>query len=127
MVDALFVDGAGTPYTELPVRDATGNAQLSRRFGGAKLAYSALLIATTDLTPTVGKTLRALWVAFVPNADNATSNLVQIGFVGAASQLYTGYALAHWERFDAPAVNTALRITLANTQPVALTVHYEEF
>jgi len=119
--------------TPLPVSSAslplpTGATQevtLGRRFGGAKLAYSAVLTATTDLTPTVGKAIRLLWVAFIPNSDNTTSNLVTVGYVGGGA-LYTGYAMAHWERFDG-AVNTALRITVANAQPVAVTVHYEEF
>lgn len=99
---------------------------LARRFGGSKLAFSSLITATTDITPTTGKSIRLLWVAFVPNGDNASSNLVTIGFVGSGVNLYTGYALAHWERFDG-SVNTKLRITLANAQPVAVTVHYEEF
>lgn len=99
---------------------------LARRFGGSKLAYSAVLTATTDITPTSGKAMRLLWVCFIPNPDNSSANLVTIGFVGAGSSLYTGYALAHWERFDG-SLNTALRVTLANSQPVAVTVHYEEF
>jgi hypothetical protein len=102
------------------------DAQLVRRFGGSKLAYSGLLTSTTDITPTVGKAIRLLWVAFVPSSDNSAANLVTVGFVDAAAPCYTGYALAHWERFDG-AVNQKLRITLATAEPVAVTVHYEEF
>jgi hypothetical protein len=123
----LKASAAGVLSVDSTTAGAAAEVTLGRRFGGSKLAYSALLTSTTtDITPTTGKTLRLLWVAFVPNSDNSTANLVQIGFVGGGA-VYTGYALAHWERFDGPSPNTALRVTLANTQPVAVTVHYEEF
>lgn len=102
-------------------------ATLARRFGGSKLAYSGLLTADHDITPSAPtKSIRLLWVAFVPNPDNSGANLVTVGFEGASTPVYTGYALAHWEMFDgAPGV--PLQISLANNQPVAVTVHYEEF
>lgn len=115
-------DAEVTPANPVPV----GATTLDRRFGGSKLAYAAVLTATSDITPTSGKAIRLLWVAFIPNPDNSSANLVTVGFVAAATSLYTGYALAHWERFDG-AVDQHLRITLANSQPVAVTVHYEEF
>jgi hypothetical protein len=99
---------------------------LASRFGGGKLAFSNELVASQNIVPTTGKRIRLLWVAFVPNPDNTAANLVKIGFVGAPSFLYTGYALAHWEKFEG-GVDVPLRITLATNQPVAVTVHYEEF
>ena len=99
-------------------------ATLARRFGGAKLAYSGLLTGSHTITPSAGKKISLLWVAFVPSPDNSTANLVQVGFDGD-TPVYTGYALAHWERFDG-AVGQNLIVTLANSQPVAVTVHYEE-
>lgn len=105
--------------------EVASETTLGRRFGGSKLPFSGLLTSTTDVTPTSGKAIRLLWASVIPNPDNSTANLVQIGFVGD-TPAYTTYALAHWERFDGD-TDQVLRITLANSQPVAVTVHYEEF
>lgn len=113
----------------MPLQNAFGDLALeatqARRYGGGKKAYAAVLTGNADITPAAGKAIRVVWVAFVPNSDNASSNLVTVGFVNAASSLYVGYAMAHWEVFTGP-VGTALRISLANSQQVAVTVHYEE-
>lgn len=100
---------------------------LARRFGGAKLAFAARLTASSSITPAAGKSIRLLWVAFVPDPDGSPANLVTIKWSGAVGALYVGYALAHWERFDAPAADTPLLINLSNTQAVAVTIHYEEY
>lgn len=101
------------------------DSTLARRFGGGKLAYASVLTATTDISPSSGKAFRLLWIAFIPDSGNVSSNLVTVGFVGGVSSLYAGYAMAHWESFTG-AVNAPLRISLANSQSVAVTVHYEE-
>lgn len=101
---------------------------LDRRFGNTVKSWTnggALLTTTTDITPTTGKKIRLLWLQALPNSDNDVANLVTVGFVGAAQALYCSYALSHWQMFDG-AVDQALRITLANNRPVAVTVHYEE-
>lgn len=100
-------------------------ASLRRRFGGGKSAYAAVLTANHDIIPAFGKKIRLYWVAFIPNKGNASANLVTVGFVGAASSLYVGYAMAHWEFFEGD-VNQPLRIGLSTGEPVAVTVHYEE-
>lgn len=107
-----------------PVDVADPNTQ--RRFGGAKLAYSGLLTSDHLIDPSaVGNAIRVLWVAFVPSPDNSAANLVQVGFNGDVP-FYTGYALAHWEVFEG-APDQAVLIDLATAEPVAVTVHYEEF
>ena len=102
-------------------------ATLARRFGaGVTLADGGLLTATTTYSPTTGKKMRLKWIIVVPSSDNGSANYVDVRWAGAAKPLYAGYALAHWEAFDAPAINTGLVITLTNNQPVAVTIHYEE-
>lgn len=102
---------------------------LSRRFGDDVLTWSnggLAMTATTTLSPTAGTSLRILWVSVQPNSDNSVSNLIQVGFVGVAQPLYTAYVIGHWQKCDAPADDVGLRFTLANSQPVAVTVHYSE-
>ncbi len=125
---AVAVSGTVTVSnpTTSPETGLSKEVTLGRRFGGSKLSDGGNYTATTDITPTAGMAMRLLWVAFVPNSDNTAANLIDVRFVGAAKPLYVGYAMAHWERFDG-ALNTALRITLSNSQPVAVTVHFEEY
>lgn len=99
---------------------------LQYRFGGGKSAYSGVLTTsgdTTVITPASGKRIRLFWVAFVPNSDNSAANLVTIKI--GATTYYTGYAMAHWEVFTG-AVNDTVKVNLANTQAVAVTIHYME-
>ena len=117
--------------TPLPT-GASSEATLGRRFGQVgtpKKAVAALVAIAGDsvfITPTVGKSLRVLWVAFVPSSDNANANLVQVKFGVNGAPFYLGYALAHWEVFEG-ATNVALYLNLAVAQAVAVTIHYEEF
>lgn len=114
--------------TANPETGLAKDATLTPRYSDAVKTYAQLVSASgnTDITPTVGKRIRVLWVAFVPSSDNATSNLVTISHPTTVVNLYVGYAMAHWQRFDVGAVNEVLRINLANAQPVAVTIHYEE-
>ena len=102
---------------------------LSRRFGtSVTLSDGGLLTATTSYGPSSNtKTMRLKWVSAIPSSDNSAANLIDIRWQGASKPLYVGYAIAHWEAFTAPAANTPLIVTLANSQPVAVTIHYEEF
>jgi hypothetical protein len=95
------------------------------RFAGGKTPYAQVLSTagdTTIVTPSGGQRVRMVWVAFVPNSDNTAANLVTVKFT-TGSTPYVGYALSHWEVFDGP-VNQPLVVNLANTQPVAVTIHY---
>ena len=113
--------------TANPETGLAKDATVSRRFGtGVTLSDGGLLTTTTTYTPTVGKMMRLKWIIAVPNSDNSGANYLDVRWQGAAKPLYCGFALAHWEAFTAPAVNTPLVITLANSQPVAVTIHYEE-
>lgn len=96
------------------------------RFSGGKSAYAAVLNtagANTVITPSSGKRIRIFWVAFVPNSDNASANLVTVSI--GSTPIYTGYALAHWEVFTG-AANDTVKVNLANTGSVAVTIHYQE-
>lgn len=103
----------------------TGYAE-DYRFSGGKSAYAATLNTSGDntvITPASGKRIRIFWVAFVPDSDNATANLVTVSI--GATAIYKGYALAHWEVFTGAADETVV-INLANTGTVAVTIHYQE-
>ena len=127
MTDFRFVDGTGADLTEVPVADATSRSSLTRRFGtGVTLAQGGIVTVTTTYLPTVGSRMRLKWVSAIPSSDNTTANLIDIRWAGAATPLYVGYAVAHWEAFTAPAVDTGLIVSLTNSQPVAVTIHYEE-
>lgn len=108
------------------------DSTIQRRFGTVgtpKKAQAALVSAagdTTFITPTSGKSLRVLWVAFVPDSDNLLSTRVQVKFGAAGAPFYLGYAMAHWEVFEG-GLNIPLVINLSAAQAVAVTVHYEEF
>lgn len=122
-VGVLVSNPTTNPETGL-AKDATFNP----RYTDTVKSYAALLSASgnTDIVPTSGKRIRVLWVSFVPNGDNTAANLVTVSYPIAGKTLYVGYAMAHWQRFDDGAVDEHLRINLANTQPVAVTIHYQE-
>lgn len=113
-----------TPAVETGLaKDAT----LSGRFGGGKSAYAAVISTsgdTTVITPAAGKRVRVYWVSFIPNSDNTAANLVTVKFAGGTS-MYVGYAMAHWEEFTGT-TNQAVVVNLSNTQPVAVTIHFQE-
>ncbi len=101
----------------------TGTPDL--RFAGGKTAYAAVLSTaggTVAITPAAGLRVRVVWVAFIPNSDNTAANLVTVSL--GSTVLYIGYAMAHWEAFTG-AVNGTVTVDLSNTQPVAVTIHYE--
>lgn len=120
----LTHDG-GAPIDEdnpFDVRDS----QLTSRYAQPVLSFAQLLTASTNIIPTPGMRIRVLWVAFVPDPDATTSNLVTISYPDSGVDLYCGFALAHWQQFDDGAVDEVLHIELENTNPVAVTVHYQE-
>lgn len=104
--------------------DAATETTLANRFAGGLTPYAAVLTASATITPAAGKYLKVKWVSFIPNPDNVAANLVTIGFA-AGSTLYVGYAMAHWEMFVG-SVNQVLNITLGTSEPVAVTIHYQE-
>lgn len=117
----------------------TGNTSLTNiesdtdfRFGGGKSAYVVTISAsgnTTLITPAAGNRIRLFWIAFVPNSDNGNANLIKLGFGttggSIATELYRGYALAHWEVFTGTA-NQSVIVNATTAEPVAFTIHYQE-
>ena len=101
----------------------------ARRYANPNvLTFAARITGTTQIVPSTAlKSIRLLWVQALPLSDNAIGNLVIVQWHLINPALYCGEAISHWQRLDAPSANLALDIVLANTQPVALTVHYEEF
>ncbi|UTI65621.1 hypothetical protein NBH00_05270 [Paraconexibacter antarcticus] len=98
------------------------------RFAGGKSSFAAVLSTAGDnavIAPAAGKRIRVYWVAFIPSSDNASANLVTVGWPSTAVNMYIGYALAHWEVFTG-AINEPVNVNLANAQPVAVTIHYQE-
>lgn len=105
---------------------AAQKSNLDFRYSGGKLSYASVISTSGNnvvITPTVGKSVRIFWVAFIPNSDNASANLVTVKFTAGAT-LYVGYALAHWEVFTG-AVNDTVTVNLQNAQSVAVTIHYQ--
>lgn len=105
---------------------------MDNRFAGEKSTYGTVITTAGDhdaITPPSGERIRVLWVAFIPDADNAASNLVQMGFGTTGGSIagqpkYVGYAMAHWEPFTGT-VNQSFIINTETVEPVAITVHYE--
>ena len=105
---------------------AAQKANLDYRYSGGKSSYGAVLSTSGDtavLTPASGKRIRVFWVSLIPNSDNTVANLVTVKFTSTV--LYLGYAIAHWEVFTG-STDEVLTVNLANAQPVAFTVHYQE-
>lgn len=114
----LAGSGAVTATNPLPVVSADLSV----------LAHAAVLNtsgANTFITPSAGKSVRLHWVEFLPSSDNVASNLVTVSFVTSGITPYIGYAVAHAQTFTG-AVNEPLTVTLATSEPVAVTVHYQE-
>lgn len=113
----------------LVATEATQSAQkasLDFRYSGGKTSVGGVLnTAGTNvvITPAAGKRIRVFWVSMIPSSDGAAANLVTVA-VGSQT-LYVAYAVAHWEVFTG-VVNASVTFSLANTQPVAYTVHYQE-
>jgi hypothetical protein len=98
---------------------------LARRFGGAKLAYSAAVSAagaTTLITPPAGQRVAVVWVYAMPDPNQSAIPDITIS-VGAVD-IYRGYALAHWERFVG-GVDDIVTVTLDIAIKTLVTVHYE--
>lgn len=101
-------------------------ANLDFRYSGGKSSVGGTLNtagANTVITPAAGKRIRVFWVSVIPSSDGSSANLATVAL--GAQTLYVGYAFAHWEVFTGTA-NTPLTVSLANGQPVAYTVHYQE-
>lgn len=102
------------------------------RYGGGKTAFVTTLAAsggTTLIDPAPGNAIRVFWVAFIPNSDNTAANLIKVGFgtsTNVTTELYRGYAMAHWEVFSGTA-NQNLNINAETAEPVAVTIHYQEY
>lgn len=104
---------------------------LDLRYSGGKTPYSAILSTSGDTiihTPASGKAITLYWIGIIPNSDNSTANLVTVQFGatgGSPTQLYSGYALAHWEPFTG-AVNQTLVVNLGSSQAVSVNCHFTE-
>lgn len=99
---------------------------LDYRFNGGKSAVTATVTSsgdTTVLTPASGKKITLYWVSAINDPDESTTPLIKISL--GATEVYRGYALAHWEPFTG-ATDAALVVNLGNAASVALTAHYTE-
>lgn len=108
-------------------RAGGGAAGNGLRAAGGLSSYAEVLNTSGDhlvVAGVAGRRTRLLWVAFVPAGSNTADNLVTIKFESAASGLYTGYALAHWEPFVS-AVGKGIVVSTATSEPVAVTLHYD--
>lgn len=121
-------DGGEVAVNNLPNEypDTVQQSYLENRYGGGRSSYSVVLSSAgvhQAVTPSAGKSIEVVWVAFIPNSDNPVSNLVS---VGTANQTwYTGYAIAHWEIFNG-GVDEPITVTTENEHQVAVTIHYKE-
>ncbi len=103
-------------------------ADLDRKFAGGKKTYSKIRTANDLITPAAGKAIRVLRVIVIPSADNAAVNPVTIKFTAAAAgnNIFQGYAVGFWEP-SVGAVDDTVSVALTTGEPVAVTIHYEEF
>ena len=97
---------------------------LAPRFSTDVQTYARTITASDTILPPFGQKLRLLWVAFAPNPDAEELTPITVGFEGDAEQLYSGYAMAHWQIFEGEE-DQALEIILGSTVPVSITVHYQ--
>lgn len=129
----VIVDsGAAITGYALETTQLVVQADLDYRFSGGKTAYSNSIASSGDhsiITPASGKRIQVYWIAFVPSSDNTAANLVKLGFgtTGGAisTELYRGYALAHWELFTGTA-NQSFIVNTATAETVGVVVHYKE-
>lgn len=127
---ALPVSGTVAVSTafNLEATQAVVRADLDERFSGGKTAFCTTLTAAGDntvLTPTVGTSLRVVWVSAIPSSDNSAANLVKFKFGTGGTPFYIAYAIAHWEPFQG-AVNTSLVVNCATSEAVSISVHYRQ-
>lgn len=119
---------AGAQLGPLVIDGTVGVASLDLRYAGGKLAKTAQVTLagdTTVLTPAAGRRIKLYWISAINDPDAAQSPLITIRFAGAATNLYSAYALAHWEVFTGP-VDAGLVVNLDQAGDVAVTIHYEE-
>lgn len=105
-------------------------ATLARRFGtGAFKVYEGEVTAQFDITPASGKFIRLLWVSAQPSPDASAGNALRVYFpahgADPARGAYRAYVIGHWQAIDG-AVDQPLRYAPTTTEPVLLTIHYEE-
>lgn len=127
------VDGLEGLLTTLIGKDFATETTLSgmrtgtdHRYSGGKTATVATVTAlgdTTVKTPAGGKFLRIFWVYAINDPDQGASPLIKIKL--GTTELYRGFAIAHWEVFDG-AIGDSLVVNLDGTASVAVTAHYQE-
>jgi len=106
----------------------TSDPSTQARFEGGKLAKTAQVTVvgdTTVHTPAAGKALALYWVSAINDPDASVSPLISIGFAGAATYLYSAYAIAHFEVFEG-VTDQSLIVNLDQAGAVAITLHYRE-
>lgn len=107
----------------LPTGAAT-ESTLSNRYSGGKTAVGATVTASGDTTiVTAGgaQVLTLYWISAINDPDEATSPLIKVKI--GTTEVYRGYALAHWEKFVGAAGNNLI-INLDGAASVAVTAHY---
>lgn len=96
------------------------------RYAGGKSAVAATVTGAGDTTvkvPGVGNFLRVFWVYAINDPDQSTTPLIKVKL--GATEIYRGFAIAHWEVFDG-AVGDSLVVNLDGIASVAVTAHYQE-
>lgn len=105
-------------------------ATLARRFGtDTFMVYEGSVTAQVDIAPDAGKFIRLLWVSAQPSPDSSAANELRVYFPASGSDpekgAYRAYVIGHWQAIDG-AVDQPLRYLPTTTEPVLLTIHYEE-
>ncbi len=101
----------------------------NNRYSGGKTAATATVTAsgdTTVITPAAGNAIRVFWVSAINDPDETTTPLIKVKI--GSTEIYRGYAIAHWEIFAGAADETVV-VNLSGlvVNGVAVTIHYEEF
>lgn len=100
---------------------------LANRYGGGKIPVTASVTAsgsTVVYDPAPGNAVRVFWVTAITDPDDILSPLIRI-LIGS-TEIYRGYAIAHWEVFEGLA-NENLVVDLSQAASVAFTAHIQEF
>lgn len=105
----------------------TTDGTYDNRYGGGKSSVCGTVSTagdTTVVTPSAGNRITLYWVSAIADPQTSTNPVITI--LQGSTCRYSGYAVAHWEKFvggiDEPVV---VNLSTGGTT-VAVTIHYTE-
>lgn len=127
MVDALFVDGTGAPYTELPTHDASVLAQLQAVL--AKLAAVTLdgptLAALEQITATISGPVAISSLPEVEVKNDAGAPLNVFELTGLLPKQYDSFVLGYVTPTDPDSEIATVTLKQGGATVATLTLTYD--